>query len=97
MNRPQVAYFLSGVLAYFPSGAHTALARERRQSYSSRSLHVKNVNITCHPGKVVKFRDHETSEAVQLNRFAWKLIEFAEERTPRRSKKTFRHGPAYPR
>jgi hypothetical protein len=26
MNRPQVAYFLSGVLAYFPSGAH----RKRR-------------------------------------------------------------------
>jgi hypothetical protein len=24
MNRPQVAYFLSGVLAYFPSGAPMA-------------------------------------------------------------------------
>ena len=23
MNRPQVAYFLSGVLAYFPTGAPT--------------------------------------------------------------------------
>ena len=27
MNRPQVAYFLSGVLAYFPSGAHSLAAR----------------------------------------------------------------------
>lgn len=27
MNRPQVAYFLSGVLAYFPSGARTARQR----------------------------------------------------------------------
>ena len=25
MNRPQVVYFLSGVLAYFPSGARTGL------------------------------------------------------------------------
>ena len=31
MNRPQVAYFLSGVLVYFPSGA--------RKRIATRSIH----------------------------------------------------------
>ena len=41
MNRPQVAYFLSGVLAYFPSGAPSlpgALRTDSGREFCSRAL-----------------------------------------------------------
>ena len=35
MNRPQVAYFLSGVLVYFPSGARITIGAAQQVAWSS--------------------------------------------------------------